>query len=170
MSDRMTEIRDGEVLALGVEEATTIEGGKMVAVNSAGYAIEGADAAGARVLGVADHRVDNSAGADGAKTVRVRSGKVFKFKNSATNAVDQADLGTLVFVEDDETVADDPGTNGIVAGRCVGLESDGVLVQIPAGPQAAAVDDSAASDVATLKTDFNGLLASLRAAGILFNA
>lgn len=33
--------------------------------------------------------------------------------------------------------------------------------------QSAAVADSVASDVATLVTDFNGLLAKLRAAGIL---
>lgn len=35
------------------------------------------------------------------------------------------------------------------------------------GGQGAAVSDSVAADVATLKTDFNGLLASLRASGII---
>lgn len=38
---------------------------------------------------------------------------------------------------------------------------------LPAGAKAAAQADSTAVDVATLKTDFNSLLAKLRTAGLL---
>lgn len=171
MADRMTERKAGELLSLLAAASTTIEGGKMVALNTSGYTVEAADSAGLRVVGVADERVDNSAGADGAKRVKAYSGQIFKFKNSATNAVDVADAGSLVFVEDDETVADAAGTNGIVAGRCVEVVSDGVWVQVPAGmPQVATQAASTAADVAAIKTDFNALLTKLKAAGIMFNA
>lgn len=68
-------------------------------------------------------------------------------------------------------------------GRKIGLDADnklimsnasGTLVAVanPDAPlkPAAAQADSAASDVAGLKTDFNALLAKLRAAGLLANS
>jgi len=171
MSDRMTERKQGMLVARLVAASTLIEGGKMVAINGDGYAVEAADAAGLRVVGVADQRVDNSSGADGALRVGVYEGQLFKLKNSATNAVDVADQGALVFVENDETVADAAGSKGIVAGRCVEVVSDGVWVQIPAGmPQIATQAASTAEDVATIKTDFNALLTKLKASGLMFTA
>lgn len=171
MSDRMTERKEGLLLALLVAASTAIEGGKMVGVNGNGYLVEAADAASVRVLGVADQAVNNSSGADGAARCRVYSGSIFKLKNSSTNAVDVADAGTLCFVEDDETVADAAGTKGIVAGRVVEVVADGVWVQIPAGmPQIAAQAASAAVDVAAIKADFNTLLANLKASGLMFTA
>ncbi len=131
MTERNTPYKDGELLPFKVEESTKIEAGKMVAVNAAGYAIEAADASGAIVIGVADATADNSSGADGAITVNVRRGKVFKMKNSATAAVTIASVGSNVYVEDDETVALASGpTNDIVAGKCLGVDSDGVWVEI----------------------------------------
>jgi len=171
MSDRMTERKPGLLISLPVAASTTIEGGKMIALNTSGYAIEAADSAGIRVVGVADQTIDNSSGSAGDLRVNVYTGQLFKLKNSATNAVDVADAGTRVFVEDDETVADAAGTNGIVAGLCVEVVSDGVWVQIPAVfHQVATQAASTAADVATIKTDFNALLTKLKAAGIMFAA
>lgn len=171
MSDRMTERKEGLLLSLLVAASTSIEAGKMVAVNSSGYAVEAADTAGLRVVGVANEAVDNSSGANGDKRVEVYSGQLFKFDNSSTNAVDVADAGSLVFVEDDETVADAAGTNGIVAGKCVEVLSDGVWVQIPAQmPQMAAQAASTASDAAGAVVDLNLLIAKLKAAGIMYSA
>lgn len=171
MAERNTERMVGVLMMLAIKASTTIEGGKMAGVGADGYGVEAADAAGIRVLGVADESVDNSAGADGDLNVRIYSGQLFKMKNSATNAVDQADIGSLCFVEDDETVADAAGTNGIVAGRVAAVGTDGVWVQIPAAmPQLATQAASIAADVATIKTDFNTLLASLKAAGLMFKA
>ena len=160
----------GQLVALKVAASTKIEAGKMVGVNSAGYAVEAADTAGIKVLGVADETADNSSGSNGDKRVLIRVGKLFKLKNSSTNAVDVADAGTLVFVEDDETVADAAGTNGVVAGRCVEVAADGVWVEIPAAPQVAAQAASTAADVAAIKTDFNALLTKLKAAGVMASA
>lgn len=170
MAERMTEYKDGELLAVKVAESTKIEAGKMVGVNSSGYAVEGADTAGIRILGVADETVDNSSGSNGDETVRIRKGKVFKFDNSATNAVDVADAGSLVFVEDDETVADSAGTNGVVAGRCIEVVSDGVWVEIPANPQVAAQAASTAESVGALVTDHNALITAMKAAGVMASA
>lgn len=131
MPERNTPYKDGELLNFAVAASTKIEAGKMVSVGADGYAIEAADAASTIVIGVADETVDNSAGADGALSVRVRRGKVFKLKNSATNPAVQASVGSDIYVEDDETVAVAAGpTNDIVAGVCLGVESDGVFVAI----------------------------------------
>lgn len=170
MAERKTEWKDGQLVGLAVAASTKIEAGKMVGINSSGYAVEAADAAGIKVLGVAEETVDNSSGSNGDLTVRIRTHKIFKFKNSGTNAVDVADAGTLVFVEDDETVADAAGTNGVVAGRCIEVASDGVWIEIPAAPQVATQAASSAADVATLKTDFNALLTKLKAAGVMASA
>jgi hypothetical protein len=170
MGERNTQWRDGLLPTLPVAASTKIEAGKMVGVNSSGYAVEAADTSGIKVLGVADHTVDNSSGSNGALSVRVRRGKQFLLKNSATNAVDVADAGTYVFVEDDETVADAAGTNGVIAGSCIEVVSDGVWVEIPPAPQVAAQAASTATDVTGLKTDFNALLSKLKAAGIMASA
>ncbi len=130
MADRKTPWKDGELIVLGVAASTSIEAGKMVAKNSAGYAVEAADAANLVVMGRADEAVDNSGGSNGAETVEVRRKKVFKYDNSGTNAVTVAHIGGNVYVEDDETVDSDGGTNNIVAGKCIGVDSDGVWVEI----------------------------------------
>lgn len=131
MADRHTPYKDGQLLPFQLAGATAVEAGKMAAVNATGYGVEAADAAGLIVVGIFDEAVDNSAGADGAKSAKVRRGKVFKLNNSATAPVTQAAVGSDVYVEDDETVALAAGpANDIVAGRCMGLDTDGVWVLI----------------------------------------
>jgi len=166
-ADRKTPMRDAETIQLSVAASAKIYAGGMVARNSSGYAVAAADTAGLVVMGRAEEYVDNSSGANGDETVLARRNRAFKFKNSATHAVTVAEIGKDVFVEDDETVAKEPGTNSIVAGKCIAVESDGVWVFIPGDKVAAAQADSTASDVAGLKTDFNALLAKLRAAQIM---
>jgi len=123
-------MRDGESIELQVAASTTIYAGGMVAKNASGYAVPAADAANLVVMGRAEEYVDNSSGGNGDKTVIVRRKRAFKFKNSTTNAVTIAHLGGNVYVEDDETVASSGGTNNIVAGKCIGVDSDGVWVEI----------------------------------------
>lgn len=130
MADRKTPMKDGELIPLPVAASTLIEAGKMVAANATGYAVEAADAASYKVMGRAEEAVDNSSGADGDLNVLVRRKKAFKYKNSGSNAVTEAHIGTDIYVEDDETVSSSGGTNSIVAGKCLGVESDGVWVEI----------------------------------------
>ena len=135
MAERNTELRGRDLINPPVAAATKIEAGKLVCANATGYAVEGSTAATLTALGRAEETIDNSAGANGALKVQVRRG-VFKFNNSATNAVTQASLGKTVFVEDDETVAKDNGAAGeapatkSAAGKCIELEADGVWVEI----------------------------------------
>ena len=79
MAERKTEWKDGQLVPLAVAASTKIEAGKMVGLNSAGYAVEAADTAGIKVLGVAEETVDNSSGSNGDLVVRFRKNKVFKF-------------------------------------------------------------------------------------------
>lgn len=128
-ADRNTPHKDGEIIAVPVAAATKIFAGGIVAANATGYATKGAVATTLTYLGRADESVDNTGGADGAKTIQVRRGKAFKWKNSGTDAVTQAELGKTCYIADDETVSKTNGTNTqSAAGKVVGIDSDGVWV------------------------------------------
>jgi hypothetical protein len=122
-------MKDGELISVPVAATKKIYAGSLVAASATGYATPGAVAATLTYLGRAEEQVDNSAGADGAKAVLVRTGKAFKFKNSAADAVTQASLGKVCYIVDDETVAatSDTGARS-AAGKVVGVEADGVWV------------------------------------------
>lgn len=128
-ADRNTPHKDGEIIAVPVAAATKIFAGSIVAANATGYATKGAVATTLTYLGRADESVDNTGGADGAKTIQVRRGKAFKWKNSGTDAVTQAELGKTCYIADDETVSKTNGTNTqSAAGTVIGIDSDGVWV------------------------------------------
>ncbi len=129
MADRKTAVRDGVQVVLPVAAATIIEAGKMTAVNAAGNSVPAANTVGLRVMGRAEQHVDNSLGAAGDLTVEVLRRRTFKFKNSGTSPVTAASVGSNVMVEDAETVATTT-SNSIVAGKNLGVESDGVWVEI----------------------------------------
>jgi len=129
-ADRKTDMRDGEVIEVPVAANAVIYAGALVVANATGYAAPGSTATGLTRLGRAEEKVDNTGGADGAKTVLVRRKKAFKYKNSGTDPVDQTSLGKTVYIIDDETVAKTDGTSTrSAAGTCVGIESDGVWVE-----------------------------------------
>lgn len=129
MAERNTPWKDGELISLPVATSTTIEAGKIVSVNSGGYAIPAADTASTIVVGVAQESVVN-AGANGAASVVVRRLKAFKFANGTT-AVTQAGVGGNVVVQDAQTVTTAAAaTNDIVVGKCLAVDSDGVWVYI----------------------------------------
>ena len=112
-ADRQTGSRAEGLDPYPVATAVTIFKGSIVAVNDAGFAIPAADAAAARVIGVADEKVVN-AGADGAKIIRVRSGEAYDL---AATSITQAMVGDIMHVVDDQTFDEATGTNGVVAGR-----------------------------------------------------
>lgn len=130
MAERNTAYRDGELIALPVAASTIVEAGNLVALNASGYLVPAADTAGLTVVGVAGETKDNSAGANGAVYCLIRRKKVFLFENHATNAVTQALVGKSVYVADSVTVCTDGATNDIVAGKCLGVSADGVLVEV----------------------------------------
>lgn len=129
-NDRNTPLKDGEVIVAPVAAGAKIFAGSIVVANATGFATKGSTAVGLTYLGRADAQVDNTGGADGAKTIAVRRGKAFKFANSGTDAVTQADLGKTCYIEDDETVAKTDGTGTRSAcGKVVGIEADGIWVE-----------------------------------------
>lgn len=141
--------RGGKIINLPVKAATTIYAGTLVAVDADGYARPAADAANLKVIGRADTYADNSGGAAGDVTVNVRRG-IFKFANSASAAVDANDRGKACYVEDDQTVAETGGTNSIIAGIVIDVESDGVWVDTEAAAALQAARTDAAAQIAAI--------------------
>lgn len=129
-SDRNTPMKDGELIAVLVAANAVFHAGALAAVNATGFGVPGATATTLIYLGRAEEAVDNTGGADGAKTVMVRRGKAFKFKNSSGDPVTQASLGKTCYIVDDETVSatNAGGNTQSAAGKVLGIEADGVWV------------------------------------------
>lgn len=85
--------------------------------------------AGDVIIGVNQKYVDNTGGADGAVTTRVRNG-CFKFQQNAT--ITGAHVHNFAKLVDDQTVAIEvaPATQTVnTLGRIVQVESDGVWIE-----------------------------------------
>lgn len=130
-ADRNTPMKDGELVSVPMATNIKIYAGSLVAANATGYATPGATATTLTYLGRAEEFKDNTGGADGAKSIMVRRGKAFKWKNSAGDAVTQAELGKTCYIVDDETVSktNAGGNTQSAAGKVVGVDADGVWVQ-----------------------------------------
>jgi hypothetical protein len=128
-ADRNTPMKDAEIVSVPVAANAVIYAGAIVVANASGYAAPGSMAANLTYLGRADRYVDNTGGANGDKTALVRRGKAFKWKNSSSDALTQAELGKICYIVDDETVAKTDGTSSrSAAGIVLGIEADGVWV------------------------------------------
>lgn len=135
-ADRKTPVRTGRDLSLGVAASAVIHAGALMVRNAGGFAAPGSVATTLKALGRAEESVDNSAGANGALSVRIQTG-TFRWKNSAAaDEITAADIGNQCYVVDDETVAKTDGTaTRSVAGRIVDVDADGVWVEM--GPAVA---------------------------------
>lgn len=135
LSSNLARVRIGEPTYVGSVPAaasTTTYAGSMVSVVSGtGYGRPTATATTHLIMGVATAKVDNSAGANGDKTIPYECG-VFAFDNStAGDAITQADCGLDVYAVDDSTVAKTSGTSTrSIAGKCMGLRNGKVLVAV----------------------------------------
>lgn len=93
---------------------TTIYAGGMVMINSAGLAIAAAPAANNKgVVGVATATVTNPSG--GTKFVEVQEGE-FLF---AGDTLEQADVGGIVYADDDNIIDETQASNAPIAGKLV---------------------------------------------------
>lgn len=124
--DRNTPQREGDQFVYGVAASTKIYAGSLVCVNASGYAVPGSVATTLKVVGRAEEQVDNSAGADAAKTITVRRG-TFKYANAGDVTI--AHLETNIYINDDQTVSS-VSTGKSVAGKCVAVDADGVWIKI----------------------------------------
>lgn len=157
-ADRNTQSKIGGIQVYPVDGGSVIYKGAIVAVNAAGYLIPASDLAASKVVGVADEKVDNGSGADGALNCRVVSGRAFKF---AATSITQAMLGEMMYVVDDQTFDDTLGTNGIKVGRLVQYVSatEG-WVHIPFGGVGIGITTADGSDAATTQALANAIKAA----------
>lgn len=128
--DRNTLRRNGDQMEPPVAAATRIFAGAMVAINASGYAVPGATATTLKAAGVAEHRADNTGGADGDIRVRLRK-SVHCFGNSAAaDAIALTDIGSPCYIVDDQTVAKtDGGGTRSAAGTVFDVDAAGVWVK-----------------------------------------
>lgn len=126
--ERNTDYRQTGIIYLPVAAATLCEAGN-IAVISAGYAAPGSEATGLVYLGRFEETIDNTSGAAGEKSVNVRTGVSFKWTNSGTDPVAQADVGQTCYIEDSVTVSKTDNTGArSAAGIITGVDSGGVWV------------------------------------------
>ncbi|WP_199026640.1 hypothetical protein [Ralstonia sp. ASV6] len=127
-ADRDTQRRIGTNFAFPMKGGTKIYTGTLVCL-VAGLAANGGTGV---CVGVAQETVDNTKGADGAVSINVRRGEVWRFDNSA--AADQitlADVGADAYIVDDSTVAKTNGSNTrSIAGKIRDVDSQGVWVAL----------------------------------------
>ena len=170
-----------DIVSLPIAASTTIYAGTLVAVDANGRAVPASDASGLRVIGRAEEEKTCGVTA-GAESVQVKRG-IFRFANSATDAVDANDIGKSAFVEDDKTVCEAGGTYKVNAGRVVQVDSDGVWIDtsraslVPVsvaitstnGVAAAATADlpGLAAEAEKIGDDVRAIRAALVAQGIL---
>jgi hypothetical protein len=133
--------RAGQEIQLPAAAAVHLYPGTLIARDSSGDAIYATDTAGLEVMGRCQGDVDNSAGIAGALNVNVRRG-VFAYFNSSTEPLAQANVGSVCFVQDEQTVAS-TSTNLVKAGIFLGINSDTGM---------AWVDTSRATDVPSADT------------------
>ena len=120
--DRATPYRDGIEIDFPVAANTKIYAGSLVCANTTGYAVPAADTPGLKFAGVALEQADNTGGANGAKTVRLRRSGVFEFDAAS---ITQAMVGTAMYIVDDHTMDDATGpTNDIRIGILVKYVAD----------------------------------------------
>lgn len=139
----LTNVRDtselgGKYIALPVKGATTIYQGAIVAVDANGYAIPGKKAASLKAA-AGPRRPSRTRGGDGDAVIRVSRG-TFVFENSTSGKITAADVLSLCYMEDDQTVTK-TGTGASVAGLVIRVDDEGVAVEMGFGltaPAAAA--------------------------------
>lgn len=112
-ADRKTSFREGIEIEYKVAASTKIYAGSLVCINTSGYAVPGADTANFKFVGIAQEQVDNSSGANGDKTVRVKRKGIFRLSASGMAVTD---IGAAVNVSDDQTVAKTT-TNSVACGK-----------------------------------------------------
>lgn len=124
------------LFAMPVLASTTIYAGAMVALTPAGYLTNASADASLRVVGVynGSEEVDNSAGSSGDLTAVPERAAFYFANSSSTDAIVDADLGRPCYVVDNNTVAR-TSAYGVrpVAGRVVGVDTSGVLVEVGSG-------------------------------------
>ena len=106
--------KDPRQLALPVVAADIIYRGAMVMHNAAGFAAPAVAEAGAVFAGIAGEKADNSAGAAGDINVIISNDGIHLLNGTGFA---QANVGSLVYASDDQTISTTQGSNEQLVGR-----------------------------------------------------
>lgn len=128
-ADRNTPRAEGDERSGTLGANQTVFAGALVMRNATGDLVKGAAATGAFGAGMALERMSSTIA--GVTALRYRPG-IFRFANSAAgDLITKADVGTVCYVVDDQTVAKTSGTNTrSPAGVVEFLDPQGVWVRI----------------------------------------
>lgn len=116
--------RSGLAFQFPVAASTILYQGVFAALNASNHLVAATDAAARRVVGIMAATVDNSAGAAADLNGDVECG-LFLVTNGS-NALTDAHIGRVAFIEDDNTVGSGGGTNFVTAGIVAKVETSGV--------------------------------------------
>lgn len=130
-ADRLTLSQEGGVRSFPVAAGKVIYAGALVVLNAAGFAQPGAAGTGLVAVGRAEGQFDNSQGADGAITAKVRSGTFAYQSATGADQIGGANINATCYVVDDQTVAlTNGGNTRSPAGTVFQVDADGVWVRI----------------------------------------
>jgi hypothetical protein len=114
---------------------TTIRVGAAVIAGTGGWAVEGAAGSGQRILGVSAEHVDNTGGANGARTVSVFKRGIVDATIAQDATFSQASVGTDAFLDGYDAASQRPrvhssSSNRTRLGTVVSVSGNTVLVQL----------------------------------------
>ncbi|CAD9194010.1 hypothetical protein [Acinetobacter bohemicus] len=124
-----TEYRDGILIPVALAAAAVVLMGTFAVVGVDGYAVTSANVgvADQTCIGIWEDDAENL-GLAGATHGVVRRNKQFLVANSATDPVTQADMGQLVYIQDNQTIAKTDNSGVLpVAGAFMGFDLENPL-------------------------------------------
>ena len=127
---RNTKITKGVVRSFPLAAVKALAGGIAV-MNSSGFAEPATAATGKKVLGMFEETVDNTGGAAGALSVKVRNApdEAYLFADGAApGAATNANIGDTVYAADDQTVVLD-STGRSAVGVIDEIATDGLRIR-----------------------------------------
>jgi hypothetical protein len=105
--------------------------GTIAVINADGFTESGTTATGLTAAGVFDHYQDNTSGGDGDQGVSVKRGNFLLFNSAGADEITLADIGTVCYIVDNQTVAKTDGTaTRSPAGIVDAVDDNGVWVNI----------------------------------------
>jgi len=96
----------GKIRSFDVTANDTIYKGSLVSIDTDGFALPSTDTAAYRFVGIAVEQADNTGGSDGDIEVKVYTEGCFKLTGVS---LAQANVGTILYVNDDNSVEDGTG-------------------------------------------------------------
>jgi hypothetical protein len=122
-ADRRTNEREARIYADPMAANVSIKAGGLVVLDASGNAKPGVTGTGLIARGRAEEAKDNTGGAAGAQTIKVKSGC---FGYASDGSIDRTSIDKTVYIVDDQTVAATDGTGTrSAAGTLKDLEGSG---------------------------------------------